>query len=73
MKAQAAERLVSLFFLWHYLRGGWNDAMRICVLLALAVGWSSSAAHGAATLNDKRFRISGSINSITTGGDSALP
>lgn len=42
------------------------------MLLALGVGSSSSAARAAATLNDKRFRISGSINSITTGGDSAL-
>lgn len=46
--------------------------MRICVLLALGVGWSSSAARAAATLSDKRFRISGSMNSITAGGDSVL-
>lgn len=65
-------RIFHLFFLWRYFHSGWNGAMRIYVLLALAVGCSSSAAHAAATLNDKRFRISGSINSITTGGDSVL-
>lgn len=40
--------------------------------MLLAVGVGAPQRRGTVTLNDKRFRISGSINSITMGGDNVL-